>query len=83
MSFFKKVKRHLFYKDNVKYARKLGVTVGENCRILSDPEKCFSSEPYLVELGNHVEITGDVRFITHDGGVWTLREKEGLARFRP
>lgn len=80
MGIFKQIKRKLFYKDNVTYARKLGVTVGKNCRILSNPERCFSTEPYLITLGDHVEITGNVQFITHDGGVWTLRDKKGLEK---
>lgn len=39
----------------------------------------FGSEPYLISIGNHVRITQGVRFITHDGGVWTLRLEEGLS----
>jgi len=62
-------------RDTVKYAKKLGVKVGENCKILSNPQKAFGSEPWLVNIGNHVEITANVQFITHDGGVWVLREK--------
>jgi acetyltransferase-like isoleucine patch superfamily enzyme len=34
----------------------------------------FGSEPYLISIGNHVTVTGGVRFITHDGGVWIFRE---------
>lgn len=55
----------------IQSARKQGVRVGENCRIY---QCSFGSEPYLVELGNHVSITKDVHFITHDGGVWIFRE---------
>lgn len=33
----------------------------------------FGSEPYLIELGNNVRITNGVRFVTHDGGLWVLR----------
>jgi acetyltransferase-like isoleucine patch superfamily enzyme len=66
----------LLRKSNVEIARKLGVKIGEKCLVLSNPYKCFGSEPYLVELGNHVEITSGVKFITHDGGVWVLREQE-------
>lgn len=35
----------------------------------------FGSEPYLVSIGNHVTVTAGVRFVTHDGGVWVLRDK--------
>jgi acetyltransferase-like isoleucine patch superfamily enzyme len=53
--------------------RRIGVTVGKNCRILCGLDS-FGSEPYLITLGNHVTITSGVQFITHDGGVWVFRE---------
>jgi acetyltransferase-like isoleucine patch superfamily enzyme len=49
------------------YARSIGVTIGKNCRIVT---RNFGTEPFLIEIGNHVEITSGVSFITHDGGVW-------------
>lgn len=55
----------------IKYARKIGVTVGDNCRLL---DVKFSTEPYLIKLGNHVSATA-TRFETHDGGCWVLRDK--------
>ena len=58
------------------YASMLGVRVGKDCRILDDPRNIFGSEPYLVTLGDHVSITGGVNFITHEGGVWLLRETD-------
>lgn len=54
-----------------KYARKLGVKIGVNCYIST---RYFGSEPYLIEIGNHVQITSDVKFFTH-GGNWVFREK--------
>ena len=66
----------LMRKSNEKVAREVGVTVGERCRILTNPYTSFGSEPYLVEMGNHVEIANGCSFITHDGAVWTLRDKE-------
>ena len=54
----------------VDYMRKKGVVIGENCDILS---KNFGSEPYLIEIGNHVQITSGVKFFTHGAG-WVLRE---------
>lgn len=51
-------------------AKKLGVKVGSHCRLLS---ASFSTEPYLIEIGEHVTITAHVQFITHDGGVWVFR----------
>lgn len=54
-------------------ARKKGVKIGEGCRLYSNN---FGSEPYLIEIGNHVTITNGVQFITHDGGVWVFRENK-------
>lgn len=58
-------------RDNVKYARKLGVQVGDDCRLNG---VSFGSEAYLVKLGNHVSAT-KVHFETHDGGMWIFRDK--------
>ncbi len=52
-----------------------GGVIGEGCDIF--PDVFFGSEPYLITIGNNVRITFGVKFITHDGGVWTLR-KMGL-----
>ncbi len=57
--------------DPERYARHQGVKIGKKCKIYS---RNFGSEPYLVELGDHVQITAGVRFFTH-GGSWVFREK--------
>jgi acetyltransferase-like isoleucine patch superfamily enzyme len=58
-------------RDPVGNARSLGVTVGEDCRLIS----CnFGSEPYLVTIGDHVSATS-VSFVTHDGSVWVFRDE--------
>lgn len=44
-----------------------GVRFGENCRFFT---REFSSEPYLVEIGNNVCVASGTQFITHDGGTW-------------
>jgi len=62
-------------RDPIGYARSIGVRVGQDCRILCDPVGAFGSEPFLVTLGNHVTVTGGVRFVTHDGGVWIFRQE--------
>ncbi len=59
-----------FKFDPVSYARRLGVTVGTDCRIQSN---WFGTEPYLIELGDHVHIGNRVQFLTHDGAVWVVR----------
>lgn len=55
--------------------RKLGVRFGRNCKFVSVNRRTFGSEPYLVELGDHVELAADVRILTHDGGVWIFRDE--------
>lgn len=51
--------------------------VGKGCEILTQHVP-FGSEPYLVEIGNNVRITAGVRFCTHDGGMWVLRNNGKL-----
>ncbi|NJO92454.1 MAG: acyltransferase [Chloroflexia bacterium] len=63
--------KDIFYSAE-KYARYLGVKIGQNCRIAT---KNFGSEPFLIEIGNHVHLTWGVSFVNHDGGVWVFREK--------
>lgn len=53
-----------------KYARHIGVNIGRGCFIST---KNFPSEPYLIEIGNHVRIAGETSFFTH-GGIWSLRK---------
>lgn len=67
-------------KDSVTIAREAGVKIGDRCRILSNAYSWYGSEPYLIEIGNHVEITNGCRFVTHDGAAWVLREFEGLEK---
>lgn len=64
--------------DPVKYARSLGVQIGDDVRLVSIKPGggTFGSEPYLIKIGNHVTVSGDVRFVTHDGGVWIFRNME-------
>lgn len=57
-------------KNPVGYLRKLGCEIGEGCEIY--PTANFM-EPYLIRLGNHVRINEGVQLVTHDGGIWCLR----------
>lgn len=59
-------------KRKVKYLRGLGMKVGENCHINT---MVFSTEPYLIEIGNHVAIAAGTEFITHDGAIWCFRDE--------
>lgn len=74
-SFIRRMKQHwLLRRSPIEYARAIGVSIGEDCRLLGLTTGTFGSEPYLVSLGNHVTVTSGVSFITHDGGVWVFRK---------
>lgn len=55
----------------VEWARKLGVNMGEDVNIYGYVQ--WSTEPWIITIGNHVHITDRVQFITHDGGTLILR----------
>ena len=50
----------------VKHARKIGVNIGEHCLVYRSME--WPSEPYLITIGNHVQLTRGVAIHTHGGG---------------
>lgn len=54
----------------LKYAKEVGVTIGNNCSIRT---RDFGSEPYLITIGNNVEVAARVRFYNH-GAAWLLRD---------
>ena len=56
----------------ISYLRAKGVKIGSGCDIAKNAN--FGSEPWLIQIGNNVRITQRVQFITHDGGLWTLRK---------
>jgi len=61
---------------------KAGLKLGRDVRVIGKPD--FGSEPYLIEIGNHVTISSNVTFITHDGATWVFRHLSpylGLQRF--
>jgi acetyltransferase-like isoleucine patch superfamily enzyme len=59
-------------KLKIKLIKQMGVNVGEGCEIYHNVT--FGSEPYLITIGDNVRITRGVTFVTHDGGMWTLRK---------
>ncbi len=69
-----------FRGDPVKYARYLGVRIGEECIINADVRSCFSTEPFLITIGNHVLIATGARLLTHDGAAYTLAYLSDAAR---
>jgi acetyltransferase-like isoleucine patch superfamily enzyme len=52
--------------------RRRGARIGKGCRIYSAN---FSTEPYLIELGDGVGVAGGVKFLTHDGSARLLRHR--------
>ena len=52
--------------------RSVGVKIGDRCRLFKAD---WGTEPYLIELGDHVVVSNGVRFLNHDGGVWVFRPK--------
>ena len=56
----------------IKYWRKRGMKIGEDCLINNVN---FSTEPYLIEIGDHVAIAAGTDFITHDGAIWCFRNE--------
>lgn len=49
-----------------RHARLIGVNLGNNCLLYRSME--WPSEPYLITIGNHVQITKGVAIHTHGGG---------------
>ncbi|MFC5577709.1 acyltransferase [Lysobacter niabensis] len=68
--------RKIIYKifGGVRYARHIGVAVGDDCRIFTD---LFGSEPWLISIGDRVTISSEVTFINHDGVGWLFSDEQG------
>jgi NDP-sugar pyrophosphorylase family protein len=62
------------FGDGVPAARWMGVTVGEGCRVYSGE---FSTEPWLVRIGDRVTVSVHVQFLPHDGVGWLFRDQRG------
>lgn len=60
-----------FFWSYEKQARYNGVFIGENCDI---QDVSFGYEPYLITIGNNVQITNGTKIFTH-GGAHVLRGK--------
>lgn len=56
--------------------RQLGVKIGKNFSVTGPVS--FSSEPYLISLGNDVRLSGNVNFVTHDGGMHVIRQYKNI-----
>jgi acetyltransferase-like isoleucine patch superfamily enzyme len=74
--FFRRLILLLLKKANnnlrVKFFRSQGMKIGKDCLINT---LSFSTEPYLVEIGDHVAIAYGTEIITHDGAIWSFRKE--------
>ena len=76
MNLFKHIVNFLWAKvAPISYARKIGVTISDDCRLYSLHPGAFGSEPFLVSIGSGVIVTAGVRFITHDGSTFLFRRE--------
>ncbi len=71
-SVFKLLMLKVSDERRIKYLRKLGIKIGQRCRIRTMQ---FSTEPYLIEIGDHVAVAANTQFITHDGATWCFEEE--------
>lgn len=70
------IKKILMRINPLRVAQLAGMKVGENLSLVSPRSVNFGTEPYLIEIGNNVRISGNVYFLTHDGGTWAFRYKD-------
>ena len=71
-SAFKLIMLKFSDEKRIKYLRKHGVRIGQNCRVRT---MSFSTEPYLIEIGDHVAVAASTQFITHDGATWCFEDE--------
>ena len=67
---FVEVYRRIF---PIQYARKIGVNIGANPHFYGPTS--WGTEPWLITLGDNVHITGNCKFINHDGGTLIFRDQ--------
>jgi acetyltransferase-like isoleucine patch superfamily enzyme len=63
----------LIHRLKLRHYIRQGLQIADDCRLIGTPD--FGSEPYLVSVGRHVTISGNVTFVTHDGGTWVFRDQ--------
>jgi len=75
LNIFRKLKKKIFKRraTPIQYAKKIGVNMGEGCRIYGVVS--WGTEPWIITLGNNVHLTNNIRFINHDGGTLLFRDR--------
>ena len=57
------------------YAESIGVNLVQNVKFYGMKPTMFSTEPWLITIGNDCYITANCQFVTHDGGTLILRKE--------
>lgn len=74
MNIIKKLYRKFVKKrDPLSYAKLVGVNMRGGVHLYGDVS--WSTEPWIITLGDNVHITAGTKFITHDGGTLLYREQ--------
>ncbi len=62
----------------IRHLKKIGVSVGEDVLIYRPAHTVIDSQnPHLLQIGNHVRMTGPVTILTHDYSWCVLKRKYG------
>ena len=73
-SLYRRIYKYIVERiDPTKYARKIGVNFGENLHIYGEIH--WSTEPWIITIGNNVHLTDNIRFLTHDASTIIFRDK--------
>lgn len=58
--------------SRIALVRRLGVIIGHDCRVMISK---WGTETFLIRIGSRVTITAGVKFLTHDGSAWLVRNE--------
>jgi acetyltransferase-like isoleucine patch superfamily enzyme len=68
------LKEHM-NKSKIKKLHKAGMEIGKGTLLFTSKDS-FGSEPYLIHIGEECIIANGVRFITHDGAIRVINNRE-------
>lgn len=77
---FKRIYNYFYFRfllrtNPIKFAHKVGVRLKGNLYIYGGNPGLFGSEPFMIEIGDNVHITGECQFLTHDGSTLIFRKE--------
>ena len=72
--FFRVLKKYMLMSKMKKLVNE-GMKVGKGTLLFPDIES-FGSEPYLIHIGDNCLVANGVKFITHDGAIRVINNKE-------